>query len=171
MRWVLAVLIVPLLAGCAAPDDADAPDPLFGLCPQWVQGRGELAGGLRLEANGTASRELGPADERFLELPLDVFRVQVTKLETDGVVRLRAVDGAGQRLSLRDYRLDAPQLVPVVILRPAAAGHDFDVMLSSVLDDGPRSPVPVSLDWALEGNAAVIEYTVTHHYKVCGIDA
>lgn len=169
MRGVLAVATVLLLAGCAAPD-ADAPDPLFGLCPQWLQGPGEQSTGLRMESNESAVRELGPADARFQELPLDLFRVHIISLESDGVIRLRAEDGAGQRLSVRDYRLEAPQLVPVVVLGSSAAGHDFDVMLSPVLHDGVQAPLPASLSWSVDGGTAVLEYTVSYHYKVCGFD-
>lgn len=168
MRWLAATLMAGLLAGCAAP--AEEPEnSLIGLCPQWMQATGEQVGGLRMHANESVERELGPADATLRGMPLDLFRVHIKAFESDGLVRLRATDAEGQRLSIRDYRLDAPQIVPVVVLRDAATGHDFDVTLSALLEDDAPAPLPAQLNLTLEGSTAYIEYVVTYHYKVCGI--
>lgn len=168
MRWLTATMAVFLLAGCTAPPE-ETDTGLVGLCPQWMQAGGEQTGGLRIDGNGSAERELGPANATHRGMPLDLFRVHIKAFDGDGLVRMRAVDGDGQRLSIRDYRMDAPQIVPVVLLRNAAVGHDFDVTLSPVLEDVAAAPLPVKLNLTLEGTTAYIEYTVTYHYKVCGI--
>lgn len=165
---VAAVALALLLAGCAAPGDEKEEDPLFGLCPQWAQGNGAQTGGLRLTGDGSERKELGPADERYLDRPLDLFRVNIVRLDVDGVLELRAEAADGKRLSIRDYRLGETQMVPVANIGPDAAGQEFDVFLSPVLDDAPSAQLPASLNWTLDGASAFVEYNVTYHYKVCG---
>lgn len=168
MRRLAPAIALVLLAGCAAPPDDKAEDPLLGLCPQWAQGNGAQSAGLQLAGNGTESRELGPADARYLGRPLDMFRVHIDALETNGTVRLRATDANGDRLSLRDHRLGDIQIVPVAVLQGDAKGHDFDVFLSPVLEEAPQAPMPARLEWTLDNGVAKVDYTVTYHYKVCG---
>jgi hypothetical protein len=165
-----ATLLV-LLAGCALPGAEEEPedDPLFGLCPQWVQGGGGQTGGFVL--NGTANRtvELGPAANESAGQPLDLYRVNLTTLDVDGRLELRAFDANGRQLAVRDYRQEAPQLVPVVVFTDGSAeGHEFEVFLSTLTSDGDASPAPVSLRWSLDGAAAEVGFDVTYHYKVCG---
>lgn len=163
-----AVTLALLLAGCAAPGDEEEPDPLLGLCPQWTQGNGGATGGFSQTGDGSQRKELGPADERYLDLPLDLFRIQVVRLELDGVLELRAESAEGKRLSLRDYRLGETQMVPVANIDPGAVGREFDVFLSPVLHDAPSARLPATLNWTLDGASAFVEYNVTYHYKVCG---
>lgn len=170
MRVLPLVAAALLVAGCAAPgEDKKQQDPLFGLCPQWVQAPGGVTGVIELGQNGSLARELGPANATYLARPLDMFRIVVTKVEVDGTLELRATAANGDRLSLRDYRLGKSQIVPVATIDPSAAGQEFDVFLSSVLEDGPTAPTPASLQWQLDGTHASVDYNVTYHYKVCGL--
>jgi hypothetical protein len=165
---VAAVALALLLAGCAAPGDEKKEDPLFGICPQWAQGHGGETGGFRLTGDGSERKELGPAEERYLDRPLDMFRVNIVRLEVDGVLELRAEAADGERLKIRDYRLDKTQIVAVANIGPDAVGQEFDVFLSPVLDDAPSAQLPATLNWTLDGASAFVEYNVTYHYKVCG---
>ncbi|MEK6974964.1 MAG: hypothetical protein AABY18_01315 [Candidatus Thermoplasmatota archaeon] len=167
MRLAAAALAL-LLAGCTAPADDKPVDPLFGVCPQWAQGHGGQTSGVSLTGDASERRELGPADERYLDRPLDLFRVRIERLDLDGVLELRAESADGKRLSLRDYRLGETQMVPVANLDADAVGNEFDVFLSPILHDAPSAALPAALNWTLEGASAIIDYTVTYHYKVCG---
>ena len=162
------VLLAFLLAGCAAPGDDKEEDPLLGVCPQWTQGNGGATGGFSQTGDGSQRKELGPADERYLDRPLDLFRIEIKRLDLDGVLELRAESADGKRLSLRDYRLDETQMVPVANIDPDAVGREFDVFLSPVLHDAPSARLPATLNWTLDGTSAFVEYAVTYHYKVCG---
>lgn len=165
---VPAVILAFLVAGCAQPGDDEPDDPLFGLCPQWAQGPGGTTGSVQLMREGSVARELGPAQEQYLERPLDLFRVTVEDIDVSGVLELRAQAADGQRLTLRDYRLGETQMVAVANLGPDAAGNEFDVFLSAVLEDAPAAQLPASLNWTLYGDSAFVAYNVTYHYKVCG---
>lgn len=163
------VLLVALLSGCAQPGADKEDDPLFGLCPQWAQGHGQLDSFARLDAgNRSATRELTPADATFLNRPLDLYRIRIDRIDTNGTVNLRASGADGVRLSIRDYREADLPVVPVVHLDDAAAGREFDVFLSPVLDNAPGATAPATLNWTLDGSDAFLTYTVTYHYKVCG---
>lgn len=168
---LLAVLLAALVAGCAAPKDGPKADPLFGLCPQWTQGHGEQVGSLALGggAPDQAERVLDAAQPRYLDRPLDLYRVIITDLNVTGDLEMRAHSANGTRLSVRDYRLEDTQMVPVVRLDPSAVGKEFDVFLSPVLEDGPVEETPATLQWTLDGEAAQVGYKVTFHYKVCGL--
>src|ERR1044072_6091161 len=100
-RLAALLLLVPLLAGCAAPEEKK-PDPLFGLCPQWAQGPGGFSTGLPLD-NETAQVELAPANEPSLEKPLDLYRVKLDRLSVEGRRELRAGAADGKQLPIRDY--------------------------------------------------------------------
>ena len=166
---LLSTLAATALAGCAQPGDDKEADPLFGLCPQWAQGGGEQKSSIVLSsANRTVTRELGPAAAEYLDRPLDLYRVRVDRLELEGDLDLRATSANGTRLSIRDYRIEDAQMVPVVSLDPSAVGHEFDVFLSPVLHDGPLETAPASLVLSLDGSSAFLEISVTYHYKVCG---
>lgn len=176
MRILAAATLLILLAGCAAPTE-DKQDPLFGLCPQWLHGPGQHTVGFHLpEGNATnataaavRSIELGPAAAEFQGHPLDLYRVLVTKLEVDGRLELRAFDGAGRQLLVRDYRQAGPQQVPVVVFTDGeAVDHEFDVILGAVTSDAPGAPAPVTLRWTLDGADAEVGFDASFHYKVCG---
>ena len=165
---VAALALALLLAGCAAPGDDKEEDPLFGVCPQWAQGDGGETGSIDLHADATERKELASPAERYLDRPLDVFRIRIDRVDLDGVLELRAEAADGKRLSLRDYRLEDTQVVPVANIDPGAVGNEFDVFLSPVLHDAPSAKVPVALNWTLDGASASVGYNVTYHYKVCG---
>lgn len=169
MRTLAAVALLSLLlAGCTAPSKEKEEDPLFGVCPQWAQGHGGTSGDVHLLDDGSHGAELGPADATYLGQPLDMFRVHIDDLELNGTLELRATAADGTRLTLRDYRLGDTQMVPVVAVDPSLVGHEVDVFLSPVLHDAPAAPLPVSLNWTLDGASASVQYAVTYHYKVCG---
>lgn len=167
----LALLVVPLLllAGCAAPDDDKEDDPLFGLCPQWAHGPGTEAGSLDLAGAGNATHTFAAVNATYLDRPLDLYRIVITRADVDGVLELRAEDADGERLTLRDYRGGDAQVVPVVSIASDAVGDEFDVFLSPVLDDGPAGTAPARLLWTLDGARASVGFDVTYHYKVCGV--
>lgn len=168
MRRLAALLLVPLLAGCAAPEEEE-PDPLFGLCPQWAQGPGGYTSGIHATASRSEERELGPANATHLGKPLDLYRIRLDRLDVDGRLEMRAVAGDGRQLAIRDYRQEAPQLVPVVVFTDGAAeGKEFDVFLAPVVHGGEAAPAPVTLRWSSTGDATA-DFSVTFHYKVCGL--
>lgn len=174
MRWAVWALAALLAAGCTAPTESD-PNPLLGLCPEWVQGPGE----------DPRTLEVGPdAREQSVDLappgnatehrgrPLDLYRIRIDKLEVaGGKLQLRAF-AEGRQLNWRDYRAALPQSVPVLTLENATlAEHEFDVHLSAIGQRDPAVPGPLTLQARFEGEGtARIEYTVTFHYRVCGAE-
>lgn len=169
MRPLLIAAVALSLSGCAAPEDGEGTDPLFGVCPQWMQGPGEQQGNVALTGPGAQQTLVGNVTPRHLDRPLDLLRIQVTQADVDGDLELRAVAADGSRLNLRDYRLPDVQTGPVVHLAGDADGKEFDAFLSPVLQDGLAAPMPVQLNWTLDGGSAQVAYTVTFHYKVCGL--
>lgn len=177
MRLLAAVSIVAatLLAGCAFPnseDDAEEPDPLFGLCPQWVQGGGAQSSGFHLGGNVTQQAiELGPAAAEHQGFPLDLYRITLTNLSVQGRLELRAVDADGRGMGLRDFRLSSPQFTPVAVFTDdGAKGEPFELYLDPVTGEGSSYRAPVTLNWTLEGDGAdaLVTIDVSYHYKVCG---
>jgi hypothetical protein len=173
MRAWLAPALAFLLAGCTVPG-SNEPDPLFGLCPQWIQGGGEQTIGRLLDgSNGTvtAETELGPAAETYQGRSLDLYRIVFEQLSVEGRLELRAVDADGRQRALLDDRSPTPRLVPVLVFTDgSAANHEFDVYLSDVSHGSTPAPAPVTLRWTFEGTRASFEASVTYHYKVCGAD-
>ncbi|MCA1812195.1 MAG: hypothetical protein LC623_09335 [Halobacteriales archaeon] len=173
MRLAAALLLVAL-AGCAAPEQAN---PLLGLCPQWVAEPGAGHPGSHDGGNGT--QVVQPQNLTHLGRPFDLVRLKVDSLE-GGPVELRAYamangtggNGNGTRgvqRTWRDFRGEAPQAVPYLVLGPSAVGHEFEAALTSIAPgDAPR-PGPVELAWTLPaGGTAHVAYTLSYHYKVCG---
>ena len=169
MRWLAAAALAALLSGCVVPTDDSPADPLFGLCPQWEKGPGAYTLGLQLQGNESQERELGPAETLLNGKPLDLYRVHLDRLEVEGRTELRATAADGSRLNLRDYRQTPSQLVPLVVFTDgSAAGHDFDIYLSSVAHGSTGSPAPIRLLWTQVGGETTVDVTATYHYKVCG---
>lgn len=178
-----AVVLALLLSGCTANDDTDA-NPLFGWCPQWVQGPGSHPVNLYISdvnaENETDSRILHPpgisfsgngTPDVFQGRPLDLYRITLDRINATGNVELRAFDQDGIQLGIRDYRHqdDAVQVVPLAIVAADDAGAHFDVALTSVSHDDRANPGSLRVRWTMaDGGAAVIAYTATYHYKVCG---
>lgn len=168
---LLAAAAALLLSGCAAPTNKTASSPLLGLCPQWVQGHGGLSIGVHIAGAGNESHELGPADPNFEGRPLDLYRLHVDQLAVAGRLEMRAFAADGKQLAVRDYRQPSPQLVPVVVFTDgSAAGHEFDVFLSPVSQNGTAAPAPVTLRFTADGNGTSMALSVTYHYKVCGAE-
>src|SRR5688572_13981028 len=174
MRILAAASLLVLLAGCAVPGE-DKEDPLFGICPQWLPGPGGQATGFHLPTpDGTnlsmvRETELGPAASEHRGFALDLYRITLTKLVLDGRLELRAFDGNGTQLLVRDYRQESPQQVPVIVFKDGSAqDHEFEVFLGPVTQDGPAAPAPVTLRWTLDGADAEVAFDASFHYKVCG---
>jgi len=168
---LLAFATALLLSGCTAPQDKAPASPLLGLCPQWVQGLGGTTIAAHLVGDANETHELGPADATFQGRPLDLYRLRVDQLAVQGRLEMRAFAADGKQLAVRDYRQQAPQLVPVVVFTDGtAAGHEFDVFLSPVSQNGTAAPAPVSVRLTSSGNESTISLSATYHYKVCGAD-
>lgn len=180
--WAAPVLLL-LLAGCALPED-DGTNPLFGLCPQWEPAHGQVAGTVYLDAGAPQSRQLvGPDGSAYEKRghPLDMVRLRIDEatVPRDGRVTLKAYAEANNETvqrNWRDLREDSVQArwVPALVFtaEDAAPGQEFEAYLTSVDHDEPPRAGPVRLEWTLAGSEpAEIGYTLTWHYKVCGIPA
>ncbi|HUR62403.1 MAG TPA: hypothetical protein VM286_08595 [Candidatus Thermoplasmatota archaeon] len=170
MRWMAVAVLALTLAGCAAPEAAT---PLLGFCPQWVQSPGEH----RHSYDGTAGLQvLEPGNLTYLGRPFDMFRLRIDALSVpNGTLELRAYASdngtRGTQRNWRDFRPVAPQSVPVVVLDGAAVGKEFEATLTSIAQQDPARPGPLQLAWTPSpGTTVHVEYTVTEHYKVCGIE-
>jgi hypothetical protein len=169
MRWTwTALALAATLAGCAAPEQAD---PLLGLCPQWAAEPGTGHAGTYDGSGG--SQAVQPGNLTYLGRPFDLVRVRVDDL-TGGPVELRAFAQAngtrGAQRAWRDFRGETPQLVPVLVLGPSAAGHEFEATLSSIAPGDAPHPGPLELAWTVPGGGNVhVAYTLSYHYKVCGL--
>lgn len=179
-RLILLLVTLLLLPGCALPgaEETKDEDPLFGLCPQWVQGPGALGGSVVLDATTTT-------DETRVDLPgsladgfggngtfrgrsLDVYRVTIDNV-SGSAVQLRAftLDG-GRQFAIRDYRAESVQMVPVASIAPDAAGKEFDIHLTAVSAAEAPDPQPIRLRWSHDAGEAQVWFTVTFLYRVCG---
>lgn len=172
---VASAVLVSLLSGCTLPGSEkpdDEPDPLFGLCPQWLQGPGGQTTGFALGGNATErSVELGPAAAEHQGFALDMYRITLTNLSVSGRLELRAVDAGGRQAGIRDFRQEAPQILPVIVFTDGnAKGNEFEVYLDPVTGEGSSFRAPASLRWTLQGEGADarVSFDVTYHYKVCG---
>lgn len=174
----LLALLALLMPGCTEePEDRD--DPLFGLCPQWIQGPGHEAVTVDVDAsNGPAEQVVRPVEDGGLRdehrgRPLDMYRVVLESVEvTDGALELRAyANQSDERKAIRDYRVDGAQLQPVVRITSEDAGREFDVALTSVSQDTVPAPAPLRLSWTFVGGGqGHVVGNVTYHYRVCGAD-
>lgn len=161
-------LLAAMLAGCAGPEQAD---PLLGLCPQWVSEPGGGHAGSHDGPGGT--QVVQPRNLTHLGRPFDLVRLKVESLSANGTVELRAYaweNGTrGAQRTWRDFRGEAPQLVPYLVLGPSAVGREFEATLSSIAAGDTPRPGPLELAWSVPGGgSARVAYTLTYHYKVCG---
>ncbi|HLF16650.1 MAG TPA: hypothetical protein VI796_04375 [Candidatus Thermoplasmatota archaeon] len=184
MRLLLAAALVALsVAGCAATDDK-AEDPLFGLCPSWIQGPGRANHPLALSGPGSEDWSVQPPGTEGQDPgslawlhngdPFDLVRVRVDNLTLfHGSLELRAFVGDRQPL-IRDFREESAQLRPVVVLDGVGDdGQEFDVLLTGISEGEPAAPGPVRLEWRLEPTGtgvatASLDALATFHYRVCG---
>ncbi|MEA3191502.1 MAG: hypothetical protein QOD77_2084 [Thermoplasmata archaeon] len=177
----LLLLFGLLLAGCALPEE-DGADPLFGLCPQWEPGRGQVAGTAYLDAGAPQSRQLVGPDGSAYAMdghPLDMLRLRIdaATVPRDGRVSLKAYAEANNETvqrNWRDLREGSAEInwVPALVFtsEDAVAGQEFEAYLTSVDHDEQPRAGPVRLEWTLAGSEpAEFTYTLTWHYKVCGV--
>lgn len=182
MRPALAVpLLLVLLSGCTLPEET-APDPLFGLCPQWEPGPGQVAGSVYLDAGAPQARQLvAPAGGAYAMdgHPLDMVRLRIdaATLPANERVALKVYAEANNQTvqrNWRDVRLPAQlDWVPAIVFTsPDVVGYEYEAYLTSVAQDEAPNAGPVRLEWTLEGSQpAEFTYTLTWHYKVCGVPA
>ncbi|HUR24974.1 MAG TPA: hypothetical protein VM327_03040 [Candidatus Thermoplasmatota archaeon] len=173
MRRLVAVALVvvaALLAGCTVPSDEPEQDPLFGLCPQWVQGPGGFPLHATVAGNGSEDIEVAAGNATLDGRPLDLYRIRIGNLTVDGRLEMRAFAADGRQLGIRDHRIEGTQqIVPVVAFSDgSAAGKEFDVFLSPVTQDSTPAPGPLSLRWTSTMGASTVDAVVSYHYKVCG---
>jgi hypothetical protein len=175
---VLLAALAPLLAGCAAPKEKEQ-DPLFGLCPQWMQGPGEDRVAVDLNASSSPeARTVFPSDagllrSEFRGRSLDLYRLRVDSIEVSGgTLEMRAfANRTEEQKAIRDYRLEDAQLRPVVRLVSSDAGREFDVALTPISQETAPAPDALRLAWTFTGEGqAHLEGVVTYHYRVCGAD-
>lgn len=123
--------------------------------------------------------------------PLDLYHLTMRNVTVAGRLEMRAYGGENHtigvdqgRLMVRDYRVaNGTPLGTMLELDAAAAGHAFDVLVSSISFDDGAAPSPIHLEWRLAPNAApragtapaetrtpsaTLEFTVTYFYRVCG---
>jgi hypothetical protein len=176
------VVLLVLLAGCAEEPEEEE-DPLFGFCPQWLQGPDQDQVTIALNAtNLTATTSLRPMEgselrTEYQDRVLDMYRIRLVSASViDGSVQMRAFsdDEQGAQKAVRDYRIDGPQFFPVVHLTSEDEGREFDVILTSVSQEQEPAPSALTLAWTFdpigEGGSAQIVGNVTYHYRVCGAD-
>lgn len=123
--------------------------------------------------------------------PVDLYHLTLRNVTVAGRLELRAFGGANHtlgvdqgRLMIRDYRVvNGTPLGTLLHVDPSAAGHSFDVLVSSISFDDDAAPSPAHLEWRLMADAAprsgtapgerpapsaTLEFTVTYFYRVCG---
>ncbi|MES2154630.1 MAG: hypothetical protein V4510_05785 [bacterium] len=175
---VLVVLAALALPGCAT-DDATPQDPLFGLCPQWQDGPGQVVGAAALNASARQASEIvGPTSMTLDGHGFDMVRVRIDVMQVrGGSLHLRAfstqANGTEGRLAWRDFRPQVPTIVPELVFDGSLneTAHVYEAYLTSITQAEAQRPAPVELRWSLEGNgSAAVQYTITYHYRVCGAD-
>lgn len=166
MRSLVPVLLlVVLLSGCVA-DEEEPEDPLFAVCPQWVQGPYPLEATATAE-NGTTVR-LAPEQNGSLVaehdgFPLDLY---VLTVEAGGPVAVRAATTDGRDLLLRDTAAPEPDSRIRIEVEDRA---EVALYLTAVAHGTPAEPSGVVLTLEPVGDGAP-EVTVTGSpwYRVCG---
>lgn len=183
MRHVPALLALAVLAaGCVGPEPLGPEPNLLGYCPQWVQGPGQHTGNVVVDAdNLAASVRITPEALRHDGLPLDLYRLRIDALNvTGGQLHLHAYTEGNQTggRNWYDYRSAGQpfQSVPFLVFRGTGneTGREFDVVLSPLRHADPQDPLPIQLTWRLQSGDsgpahASVAFTVTYHYRVCGI--
>lgn len=169
-----------MLAGCVADPAPTA--PLFGYCPQWMQGPGSVAQTVSVAAGATSNLTLVPTTANgtivweFQRHPFDMVRLHIDSgnVPAGATLQLKAVTRSNGTLqhNWRQFSPDGASWFPSLQwgAGPVPA-HDFETFLSSVDARDRPVPQPMDLSWSLEGSGdavASVSYTVTFHYKVCG---
>jgi hypothetical protein len=174
----LLLLLAGTLAGCL-DETAAPPQPLLGLCPQWVQGPGFVPVDLALAAGEMRVVRVVPpgADPVnrtgpgwvFHGRSLDLVRLQFSYAPAASL-SLRATRGSdASLLGILDYR-DGRHIVPSIAFAASpAADEPFDVILTAISQNEPPAPGPVELRFTAQSDTHLVG-NVTFHYRVCGAD-
>jgi len=165
---VILSLLSIAFAGCTAPEEQ--PDPLFGVCPQWLDGEPESG---RLDAPGstitTANASMSHVGS---DLALDRYHVVFSDIETDGTMEVKAyADADGRALRFTDHRDPAVTRTPTFLAFDAASGTvEVDVYLTALTHGTAASPSDLRLEVTGVGNATgSMQVQVTPGYRVCGV--
>lgn len=163
MRLLLtAALFAMAFAGCIA---TEAPDPLWGVCPQWVDGEPQDG---TLQASG--SKTFHAPDANDAGQALDVWTIEVDATGLSGTVELRAQTDDGQALRFTDYRdPNAPRTPTFLAINAGSGVFAVDVYLTDVTHGTDADPSSITLTTtAPNGASGMLDLTLTPAYRVCG---
>lgn len=171
MRVLVAVSLVALaLAGCTAP--TEQPDPLFGVCPQWLDGDAETG---TLDAPGQAVIQANQSMAHFGEdLPLDRYHVVFSNIQTDGVLEVRAyAHGDDRALRFTDHRDPDGTRTPTFLALDGGSGTvEVDIFLAPLTHGATPMPSDLRLEaTGQDGATGSMTVAVTPGYRVCGVVA
>lgn len=163
VRLLALSFLVLMLAGCVA-DEKKAEDPLFAVCPQWIEG-GAVEGSVSLE-NGPATVTLAPEQNGTLAADLDGFPLDlyVFTVSTSSPVRVHAATTDGRNLLLRDASAAEPESRPSLTVQEEA---NVAVYLTAVAHGSTPDPSGVTLTLEAE-DPAEVTVSGTAWYRVCG---
>ncbi len=170
VRLLIALSLLALtVAGCTAPEEEN-PNPLFGSCPQWIEG--DLQETSTLNFEGEDQSTVFPGSESlddFQGFPLDRYTIYLRNVSLEGGIEVRAfADGADRRLAFTDYRdPQDPHLLPFVKLDDNSE-VEFDVFLTAVAHGTAPAPDALRLVWSGEGRGQ-LEMEIRASYRVCGV--
>jgi len=176
LALALAAVASFALAGCVTSDQP-AQDNLIGDCPDWQQGPGQFDGHADLAGDHPVNATVAPANMTLGRRSLDLYRIRITRIAVDGGrAELHAWAANGSRaFNIYDYRPNPFHSVPFLSLHGGANDTgEYDVLLSPPAQGEAPQPTALQLDWTFvpsgAGGSATIDYTVTFHYRVCGVN-
>lgn len=164
---VIASLLTVALAGCTAP--VEDPDPLFGVCPQWLDGDASSGD---LEARGQAVFFFNDTMTHLDgNLSLDRYHVVFTDIATDGVLEVRAFATDDDRaLRFTDHRDPDMVRTPTFLALDDDSGTvEVDIFLSDLTHGAEPEPSDLRLELSgQDGATGTLAVEVTPGYRVCG---
>lgn len=157
-----------VFAGCTAPGE-DTPGPLFGVCPQWLDGDSqaqtlEVPGSVTFAANQSVSHAGGNRS-------LDRFHVHFENIETDGVLEVRAFAVTdGRVLRFTDWRDADGTRTPTFLALDSSSGLvQVDIYLSDLAQGSTAQPTDIRIELTgQDGATGSMLVTATPGYRVCG---
>jgi len=171
-----ALALLAALSGCVATEEPPQ-DHLIANCPQWQQGPGEADLHAELGPGQGVNATVAPQNLTLGRRSLDLYRIRITRIAVDGGrVELRAWAANGTRAyNLYDYRPNPVHSVPFLSLHGGANDTaEYDVLLSPLAQGEVLQPTALRLEWSFvpsgPGGSASVDYTVTYHYRVCGVN-